>query len=475
MPKITALQQTKLKKSAVDSMRLRPEEIAPVAQGQELRVISCDPPMNNHRKITFSGTLTIGGQRWADAYIYDPTDQEHRHWDGLQAFDAAAIAASNLYSPKGSADFIIPVPYQCQIGNDESLFGPDWRQCFLTSVSGAVRALLGEAEVARQVQAAGASEWESVYAQKLAQFGDTTESSAQVATLRSMGFDADFRTNGNLEELREILKRGVPVPIGVAWHIDGHWVMVVGFGLDGSFIVNDPNGRRRLGSGGLADGIDDYESIGSGGEHNRYSEDVMRRIWMDTGANTGWLVEIKGRPAVASNPPASAGSPHHYKPQEFRANSIAAKLIGHFEGLRLSQYYCSSGVSSIGLGTTRWHDGGPIPVGATITEDQAIAFFKRDSFEFIGDIQRLVNVPLTARQIAVLLSFAYNCGTGEDGLGGSTLLKVINRSGSDSEVRSELRKWINSAGQPSDGLRRRRNAEVMLWQGRDDWESAGYE
>ena len=177
----------------------------------------------------------------------------------------------------------------------------------------------------------------------------------------------------------------------------------------------------------------------------------------------------KSPPPIAK-PSGPAGSPRMFKPQEFRPTSIAAKFIGHFEGLSLTQYICAAGVSTIGYGTTRWHNGEEIPSGATITNEQALAFFKRDSKEFMVEIQRLVDVPLTARQIAVVLSFCYNCGW--QGFGESTLLKVINCGGSPSEAREQLRRWTNGG---LAGLVRRRNAEAMLWEGRDDWESAGYD
>jgi lysozyme len=166
-------------------------------------------------------------------------------------------------------------------------------------------------------------------------------------------------------------------------------------------------------------------------------------------------------------------SPRKFKPQEFRANSIAAKFIAHFEGLELKRYTCSAGVPTIGLGSTRWHDGGPIPVGATVTKEEAIELFRRDAKEFMTEIQRLVDVPLTARQIAAVLSFCYNCGW--QGFEESSVLKSINANAPIEEIRANFRKWAKAGGQVLPGLLRRRNAEAMLWENRDDWDKAGFD
>jgi lysozyme len=167
--------------------------------------------------------------------------------------------------------------------------------------------------------------------------------------------------------------------------------------------------------------------------------------------------------AVASVAKAGGGS-RRFKPQELRLNSIAIAMIKSFEGLELKQYTCSAGVSSIGLGTTRFFDGGPIPAGATITEAQAIELFQRDIEEFISALRSLIDRPITARQAAALTSWIYNCGIGA--LEESTLLKVINGGGSDAEIQAQFRRWTNGG---LAGLVSRREAECELWVG-GKWE-----
>jgi GH24 family phage-related lysozyme (muramidase) len=192
--------------------------------------------------------------------------------------------------------------------------------------------------------------------------------------------------------------------------------------------------------------------------------------WAHFVTRAGFEKQINTAIAV---PQTSSGSPRRFKPQEFRANSISAKFIAHFEGLELKQYRCSANVSTIGLGSTRFFDGGPIPEGATITKEQAIELFQRDAKEFMAEIQRLVDVPLTARQIAAVLSFCYNCGW--QGFAESSLLRSINSNASFDEIRANFRKWSKANGETLPGLLRRRNAEAMLWENRDDWTSASYD
>jgi GH24 family phage-related lysozyme (muramidase) len=227
--------------------------------------------------------------------------------------------------------------------------------------------------------------------------------------------------------------------------------------------------------------FDTWDEIGGeGGKYRYHPIAVVKDCWLDMGDSAGWgiwpadnifghsyqkpAVNLDANPAVpaaAASSTASTAAPRRFKPQEFRANSIAAKFIGHFEGMELKQYTDCVGIDTIGIGTTRWHDGGPIPVGTAITKEEALAFFQRDAVEFIAEIQRLVDVPLTARQIAAVLSFCYNCGW--QGFEESSVLQSINANAPFDEIRTNLRKWSKGDNGVLPGLLRRRNAEAMLW------------
>lgn len=300
MPYITATEPTLVKLSEEMGLRLPADQKAPMRKGQRLAVVSCESN-GNHSKVTFSGTLVIGGKPIKSAWIYTPSDPKLRHWDGLEIFRQAAIATDNYYSPKGSSDFIIPVPYQSQIGNSEALFGPDWRQCMMTAVSEAIRVVIGEAAVANALAKTGHVEWESVYGDILNQYGDTTEPDAHVRALASMGIKAIMRYDGTPEILRALLRKGVPVPAGFKWSTDGHYRCIVGFGDDGSFIIDDPYGKYNP-------AINDYDKIGPYGQHLRFSAEDMRYYWNDLGPNKGWLLEIQAKPFNESPPIASTST-----------------------------------------------------------------------------------------------------------------------------------------------------------------------
>jgi lysozyme len=151
-------------------------------------------------------------------------------------------------------------------------------------------------------------------------------------------------------------------------------------------------------------------------------------------------------------------------PTQFRPNSIAVDLICEFEGLELKQYYCPANFSTIGYGSTRFIDGGDVPVGAIITEQIARDLLQRDLKEFVSSLRSLVNVKLTGKQIAALTSFVYNLGAGA--LAESTLLKRLNAGESREAIAAEFLKWDKADGQQLPGLTRRRRAESDLWVGK---------
>ena len=82
----------------------------------------------------------------------------------------------------------------------------------------------------------------------------------------------------------------------------------------------------------------------------------------------------------------------------------------------------------------------------------------------------LVKVPLTQGQFDALVSFAYNCGSdvvGDDiaeGLGDSTLLKLLNQGHYDLAAK-QFGRWISKGTSAEPGVRRRRKAEELLFIG----------
>lgn len=136
------------------------------------------------------------------------------------------------------------------------------------------------------------------------------------------------------------------------------------------------------------------------------------------------------------------------------------EIVKKFEGCKLTTYICPAGVPTIGWGTTRWFDGGPIPSGTTVTQQQADELLERDWNDFVSKVGRLVGEGTSAYQLAALSSFAYNVGTGN--LQRSTLLKEHN-AGDTEGAAAEFLKWCYAGGKRLVGLHNRRVAERELY------------
>lgn len=142
-------------------------------------------------------------------------------------------------------------------------------------------------------------------------------------------------------------------------------------------------------------------------------------------------------------------------------------LIKSFEGLRLKAYRCPAGVLTIGYGHTKG-----------VTHDQVITFEEADNlliedlWYFERGVEDLVDVPVTQAQFDALVSFSFNVGLDLDddqlaeGLGDSTLLKLLNR-GDYTGAADQLLAWNKAGGRVVSGLTRRREAERALFLGLD--------
>jgi lysozyme len=97
-----------------------------------------------------------------------------------------------------------------------------------------------------------------------------------------------------------------------------------------------------------------------------------------------------------------------------------------------------------------------------ITVDDGERMFAKELAVYEDAVERLVKVPLNQHQFDALVSFTYNCGAGEDGLAGSTLLKVLNQGKYD-QVPAQLKRWKYAGGVEYAGLVTRRAAEAALF------------
>jgi GH24 family phage-related lysozyme (muramidase)/uncharacterized protein YvpB len=456
----------KARPDQISTGKFEPHELIKLPHGYTIRVDerTISPAKDGHLKIKLRLTVVpqVGPRKgekitWTEGYI------SRNDWSGftapkIQAVNMGARAPVPIANGK-----VLDIAYKSQRDNSNN---PDG-SCNVTSAAMTLTYY--------GIRGSGQGQLEDeLYEWLEANWLSRHDPNHLKQAIEHFGCQDNFTTTATIADIKKSIDNGNPVIVHGYFTTFGHIIVLIGYN-DKGFVCHDPYGEW------TPNGYDRNDSSNQAkGEAIVYSYKLIERTCLPDG---GCWAHVITRPGAKANysdlsnstaavvPP--SGSPRYFKPQEFRSNSIAAKFIGHFEGLKLKQYPCQAGVSTIGIGTTRWHDGGPIPIGATITEEQAISFFKRDAAEFMIDIQRLVDVPLTARQVAVVLSFVYNNGSGA--FAESTLLKVINGDGTFEEVREQLRRWIKADGVPSDGLRRRRNAEAMLWQGRDDWEKAGFD
>ena len=191
--------------------------------------------------------------------------------------------------PDGGNGIIkLPVTYQCQV-DSEYLGGKDaLRMCFSSSCAMLLDYIDPEA-------LRGHGQEDDYYLETLNRLGyDSTDAAGQIATLAHFGLEATFRTNGNLDDIRRLLKQDIPIPCGILHkcHISspcggGHWMCIVGIDeKNEQLIVHDPYGELSLISG-----IYEYTDC-EHGRFVRYSFKNWLPRWEVVGGD-GWYIEAK--------------------------------------------------------------------------------------------------------------------------------------------------------------------------------------
>lgn len=138
------------------------------------------------------------------------------------------------------------------------------------------------------------------------------------------------------------------------------------------------------------------------------------------------------------------------------AMEIAVPLIADFEGFRSTAYQDPAGVWTIGYGFT---DG--VKRGDTITRSEAEERLRATVDSFMGQVLHVVDVPLTANQLAALTSFVYNVGAAA--FGNSTLLRKLN-AGDYAGAAAEFQRWRFAGGRELRGLVARREKERAIFE-----------
>jgi lysozyme len=140
-----------------------------------------------------------------------------------------------------------------------------------------------------------------------------------------------------------------------------------------------------------------------------------------------------------------------------RTGSQGIALIKKFEGCELKAYQCSANVWTIGYGHTRG-----VKEGDEISADKAEYILLEDLIEFEQYVDNLVTVSLNQDQFDAVVAWTFNLGP--TNLKESTMLLRLN-DGQYDDVPAQMARWNRSGGEVLEGLKRRRKAEGLLFQG----------
>jgi lysozyme len=142
------------------------------------------------------------------------------------------------------------------------------------------------------------------------------------------------------------------------------------------------------------------------------------------------------------------------------------RLIHAFEGCVLHIYKDVGGIETIGWG----HRVRPEEIAEFrngITQEQADALFLNDAKKKENSVNDLIFFPLNQGQFDALVSFTFNLG--RKNLEQSTLRRMVNE-GRIEEAAREFERWIYINRIPSNGLRRRRKTESLMFLNDPKWE-----
>ena len=134
-------------------------------------------------------------------------------------------------------------------------------------------------------------------------------------------------------------------------------------------------------------------------------------------------------------------------------------LIKKFEGCKLESYKCAAGVWTIGYGSTKG-----IKEGMSISQEEADNLLLEDVAVFEDNVSDAVTMPLSQHQFDALVSWTFNLGGAN--LKASTMLKKLN-AGEYEEVPAQMKRWNKAGGKVLQGLIRRREAEALLFEGKE--------
>lgn len=177
------------------------------------------------------------------------------------------------------------------------------------------------------------------------------------------------------------------------------------------------------------------------------------------------IFTIKSRPNDATDSFIATATDNSDQLVGVAVNEMSLSLEGvnqicNFEGLKLSAYDDSTGVWTIGYGTTRYPNGKRVSEGDRCSLEQAKTYMQHDLKIFERAVNSAVKVPLKQNQFDALVSLTYNIGVGA--FKNSTLLKKLNL-GDYKEAANQFDVWVNAGGKRLQGLVNRRAIEKKLF------------
>ena len=146
------------------------------------------------------------------------------------------------------------------------------------------------------------------------------------------------------------------------------------------------------------------------------------------------------------------------------AAKLAAEVIKDFEGYSSKPYLCPSGIPTIGYGNTMYTNGERVTMDDHEIDQKEAEKMLMDTVKSVEkQVKNVVEVKLKAHQLAALISFTYNVGIGN--FSNSTLLSWVNSNPDFPRIPDQFRRWNKGGGKVLNGLIRRREAEIELWEG----------
>ena len=145
----------------------------------------------------------------------------------------------------------------------------------------------------------------------------------------------------------------------------------------------------------------------------------------------------------------------HRKHKTMKASDRLIEALKRFEGLRTEAYQCAAGRWTIGYGHTLTAREGMI-----IDEQRAEHLLRQD----LKTIERWLtskNITDEQHQFDALVSFIFNLGIAS--FYDSTLRKVIERGGTEEDIRKQWMRWVHVKKKVLPGLVKRREWDCNLF------------